>query len=178
MDLCKFILLSLALVHFTSFSEAREFHVVDNKASWQIPSSPDTYEKWAEKNRFLIGDSIVFKYDKKLDSVVEVSGADYKTCSRSHPIKSYNDGNTKITLDKSGPVFLISGADGHCEKGQKVEMRVLSANHHPAAAPSPSVRNGSHHHAPAPAPAHHSGSEMLRAGVFVGAAMAIMFALV
>ncbi|XP_042055992.1 mavicyanin-like [Salvia splendens] len=169
----------MSLVHFMSFSEAREFHVVDDKASWQIPASPDTYEKWAQKNRFLIGDSILFKYDKKLDSLVEVSEGDYKTCSRSHPIKSYNDGNTKITLDKSGPRFLISGTDGHCEKGQKLEIRVLSANHHhPAAAPSPSVRNGSHHHhAPAPAP-HHSGGEMLRAGVFVGAAMAIMFALV
>ncbi|KAG6430824.1 hypothetical protein SASPL_108897 [Salvia splendens] len=178
MDLCKVILLTLALVHFMIFSEAREFHVVDDKASWQIPASPGAYDKWAQKNRFLIGDSIVFKYDKKLDSLVKVSEADYKTCSRSHPIKSYNDGNTKITLEKSGPVFLISGADGHCEKGQKVEIRVLSANHHHgAAAPSPSVRNGSHH-APAPAPAHHSGGEMLRAGVFIGAVMAIMFALV
>ncbi|KAL1548941.1 mavicyanin-like [Salvia divinorum] len=182
MDMCKAVVLSLALVCLMSFSEAREFHVVDDKASWQIPSFPDAYDKWAQKNRFVIGDSIVFKYDRKLDSVVEVSEADYKTCSRLHPVKSYDDGNTRIALDKSGPHFLISGADGHCEKGQKLEIRVLSAHHHHhhAAAPSPSsliARNGSHH-APAPAPAHHSGAAMLRAGVFVGTAAALVFALV
>ncbi|KAH6835946.1 hypothetical protein C2S53_002729 [Perilla frutescens var. hirtella] len=167
----KTLVLCLALVHL---SEAREFHVGN---SWQIPSSPDAFDKWAQKNRFEIGDSIVLKYDGKKDSVVEVNEADYRSCIKANPIKTYNDGNTKITLEKSGLFFFISGAEGHCEKGQKLEVRVLSANHHPhstvAPAPSPVAH---HHHAPAPAP--HNGGATLQFGVLGGVAAALVIALV
>ncbi|XP_057767823.1 early nodulin-like protein 12 [Salvia miltiorrhiza] len=168
----KTLVLFLALLHS---SQAREFHVIDDKASWQIPSSPDAFDKWAQNNRFEIGDSIVFKYDGKADSVVEVSEADFKTCSASNPIKSFSDGNTVIALDKSGPLFFISAAPAHCQKGQKLHIRVLSANHHhhhrPAAAPAPSPIA---HHSPAPAPAPHNAAAVaLRAGFLAAAAMAL-----
>ena len=46
-----------ALVFFLfSLSEAREFLVGGKGGSWKIPSYPDEYNKWAEKNRFQIGD--------------------------------------------------------------------------------------------------------------------------
>lgn len=46
----------LVIFVFISFCEAKEF-VVDGKAnSWKIPSSPDEFNKWAEKTRFQIGD--------------------------------------------------------------------------------------------------------------------------
>ncbi|KAI3444028.1 hypothetical protein Pfo_000693 [Paulownia fortunei] len=160
----------LLLVSMISFSEAREFQVGGRKSTWEVPSSPDEFNKWAERNRFVIGDSIVLKYDGKTDSVLEVNEEDYKTCNKSNPIKSYNDGNTRIALDKSGPFFFISGAEGHCEKGQKLEIKVLSANHgshgHSPADPAPSpVEYHLHHRAPAPAPAN--GGTGLKAG-FMG----------
>ncbi|PIN17650.1 hypothetical protein CDL12_09683 [Handroanthus impetiginosus] len=160
----------LVLLSIISFSEAREFVVGGKRSSWEVPSSPDEFNKWAEANRFQIGDSIVLKYGKN-DSVLEVTEADYKTCNKSNPIKSYNDGNTKITLDKSGPFFFISGAEGHCEKGQKLEIKVLSAKHGLYLAPSP-VENHHHHHAPAPAPSN--GGFGLRTG-FMGGLAAVGF---
>ncbi|KAK4415220.1 Early nodulin-like protein 1 [Sesamum alatum] len=159
---CLAVLLFVSMI---SFSEAREFEVGGKKkTSWELPSSPDEFNKWAQINRFQIGDSILLTYDAKSDSVLEVSEKDYKTCNRSNPIKSYTDGNTKITLDKSGPFFFISGAEGHCQKGQKLEIWVLSAKHSSSSghSPAPSPAENHHHHL-APAPAPSNGGSGLRA---------------
>ncbi|XP_073269257.1 early nodulin-like protein 14 [Primulina huaijiensis] len=148
---CFHILLSLFMA--INLSEAREFVVGGNKKKWEIPSSSDEFNKWAAKIRFQIDDSIVLKYDSKTDSVLEVTEENYNNCNKSNPIRSYSDGSTKITLDKSGPFFFISGAEGHCEKGQKLEIKVLSANHShlQPVTPEPSPSDIDHL-APAPAP--------------------------
>ncbi|WMV60206.1 hypothetical protein MTR67_053591 [Solanum verrucosum] len=140
------------------FSEAREFIVDGKENSWKIPSSPDEFNKWAEKTRFRIGDYIVLNYDPKSDSVLQVNEEDYNNCNKAQPIKSYQDGVTKILLDKSGPFFFISGANGHCENGQKLNVRVLSPKH------SSSTRV----EFLAPAPAPESGSSGMKAGIIVG----------
>ncbi|CAL5374673.1 unnamed protein product [Camellia sinensis] len=94
----------------------------------EVPQSPDDFNKWAGKMRFLIGDSLVLEYNPKSVSVLEVIEEDYKNCITAKPIKAYNDSNTKIVLDHSGLFYFISGAEGHCEKGgQKLLVRVLSA---------------------------------------------------
>ncbi|KAL0358266.1 UNVERIFIED_CONTAM: Early nodulin-like protein 1 [Sesamum angustifolium] len=181
MGALKTLIPCLALLFFVSmisFSEAREFEVGGKRPSWELPSSSDDFSKWAQRNRFQIGDSIVLTYDAKSDSVLEVTEKSYKTCNTSNPIKSYADGNTKITLDKSGPFFFISGAEGHCQKGQKLEILVLSAKHHSLGhSPAPSPAETHHHHlAPAPAPA--SGGSGLRVGLMSGAAVVAILALV
>lgn len=87
----------------------------------------------------------VWKYEGGKDSVVEVSKEDYAKCNTSNPIEEYSDGNTKVKLDRPGPFFFISGEKGHCEKGQKLIVVVMSPRHRdtgisfssPAAAPSP-----------------------------------------
>ncbi|GER46979.1 early nodulin-like protein [Striga asiatica] len=165
----KFLVPCLAVVFLfvISFCEAKDFVVGGSKSSWRVPSSPDEYNKWAERKRFHIGDSIVFRYDGKIDSVLRVTEENYKSCNLSNPIQSYDDGHTRITLDKSGPFYFISGAHGHCGKDQKVEIRVISAKHGPSPAPSPS----DDHHAPAPAPKK-SGGDGLRAVFVVGLAAA------
>ncbi|XVF35569.1 hypothetical protein REPUB_Repub18cG0157200 [Reevesia pubescens] len=61
------------------------------------------------------------------DSVLQVSKKDYETCNTSSPIAAYKDGNTKVKLEKSGAYFFISGAEGHCQKGQKLIVVVMSA---------------------------------------------------
>lgn len=89
--------------------------------------------------------------------MLEVTENDYKICNKSKPLRSFNDGKTKIELSRSGPFYFVSGADGHCEKGQKVEIKVLSAKHstpHHAISPSPAPSPFyAHARAPAPAPA-------------------------
>ncbi|KAI3715024.1 hypothetical protein L6452_21989 [Arctium lappa] len=126
-------------------SEAREFLVGGKENSWRISSSPNELIEWAEKERFKIGDSLVFKYDSKVDSVLEVDEEDYKKCNKNKPIKEYHDGNTKIELNKAGPFFFISGSTGHCDKGEKLEVKVLSHKHSSIGESSPSI-------APKPSP--------------------------
>ncbi|XP_050272307.1 early nodulin-like protein 1 [Quercus robur] len=156
---------------FISFTEARELLVGGNSNAWKIPSSEsESLNKWAEASRFQIGDSLVWNYDPSKDSVVQVSKKDYDSCSTSSPIAVYKDGNTKVKLDKSGPFYFISGADGQCEKGQKLVTVVLSGRHgffHLSPAPSPVEFEG-------PAVAPTSGGTSLRGdfmvifGVLVG----------
>ncbi|XP_057514905.1 mavicyanin-like isoform X2 [Actinidia eriantha] len=122
--------------------------------------------------------SRVLNYDPKLDSVLQVTVEDYKVCSRSNPIKSYTDGNTTISLDHSGAFYFISGAKGHCEEGQKLEVRVLSAKHAPRAHPPATSPVSAPVPAPAPSPypaeiippvtAPSGGASGLKVGVCVG----------
>ncbi|CAK9175735.1 unnamed protein product [Ilex paraguariensis] len=166
------ISLSLLCVLFFSFSEARD-HLVGGKTdAWKIPSSEsDSLNQWAEKSRFLIGDSLVWKYDSSIDSVLQVTKRDYVTCNTSSPIEAYKDGNTNVKLDRSGPFYFISGSEGHCEKGQKLIVVVMSEKHRRfiaiSPAPSPVEFEG-----PAIAPA--SGATTLKGslgvtlGVIVG----------
>lgn len=52
--LLVFIISSLCI-----FSEAKEFLVGDKTNSWQMPSFPSqSLNKWAEANRFQVGDSL------------------------------------------------------------------------------------------------------------------------
>ena len=71
----------------------------------------------------------VWKYDGGKDSVLQVSKENYANCNTSNPIEEHKDGNTKVKLDRSGAFYFISGAEGHCQKGQKLVVVVLSPRH-------------------------------------------------
>ncbi|KAL2524010.1 1-acyl-sn-glycerol-3-phosphate acyltransferase 1 [Abeliophyllum distichum] len=168
-----FFCLEIVFVMCT-LSEAREFVVGGENKLWEVPSSVNEFNNWAQKIRFQIGDSLVLKYDSKTSSVLEVTEDDYKTCNKANPIKSYHDGETQIVLVKSGPFFFISGAEEHCQNDQKLEVRVLSDKHgsssnSTAQVPSPYHHHHHHHHAPAPAPTSTNGvSGLMAAAGFVG----------
>ena len=65
-----------------------------------------------------------FRYKK--DSVMEVSEGDYKNCNSSRPNYFSNTGNTVFKLDHSGYFYFISVASGHCDKGQRMIVKVMS----------------------------------------------------
>jgi len=68
-----------------------------------------------------------------------------------------------VKLDRSGPFYFISGAEGHCEKGQKLVTVVLSVRRqfsYVSPAPSPVEFEG-------PAVAPTSGGVSLRGGLMV-----------
>ncbi|KAL9442872.1 hypothetical protein AB3S75_016269 [Citrus x aurantiifolia] len=121
------VLTSLVLFSI-SFCEARDILVGGKTDSWKIPSSQsDSLNQWAEKTRFQIGDSLVWKYDATRDSVLQVTKEAYLSCNTSSPFAEYRDGNTKVKLNKSGPFYFISGTKGSCEKGQKLIVVVMSS---------------------------------------------------
>ncbi|XP_030523477.1 early nodulin-like protein 1 [Rhodamnia argentea] len=167
--------LSLALLLLLlsiSSSQAGEIVVGGSpEGGWTIPSSETTFtlNAWAESSRFRIGDSLVFRYDAAQDSVLQVTRAGYLSCNASGPVAQHvnKDGEAKVELERSGAFYFISGAPGHCEKGQKLIVVVLSPRHAYARvsspAPAPVELEG-------PAVAPTSGAE--RSGLDRGLALA------
>ncbi|KAJ6732219.1 EARLY NODULIN-LIKE PROTEIN 3 [Salix purpurea] len=155
--------LVLMMSSLWGLSQAKDVLVGGKTDAWKIPSSEsDSLNKWAGNARFLIGDSLVWKYDGQKDSVLQVSKEAYAACNTTNPIEEYKDGNTKVKLDRSGPFYFISGAEGHCEKGQKIVVVVLSQKHARVGAPAPSPVE---FQAPAVAPT--SGASALKGGLMV-----------
>ncbi|RCV08146.1 hypothetical protein SETIT_1G302600v2 [Setaria italica] len=113
------------------------FNVGDERG-WAVPSGngTETYNHWAKRNHFQVGDILSFKYAN--DSVLLVSHDDYKQCSTETPLSRFTSGDTKFRLDGTGPFYFVSGVPGHCEAGQRMIARVRapsSLTGAPAAAP-------------------------------------------
>ncbi|TVU43441.1 hypothetical protein EJB05_09914, partial [Eragrostis curvula] len=71
---------------------------------------------------------------------LEVSKADYDSCSSSSPISAFQTGDDTITLAAAGVTrYFICGVPGHCDAGMKLAVRVeaVAAAGPNAAAPSP-----------------------------------------
>ncbi|KDP46361.1 hypothetical protein JCGZ_10201 [Jatropha curcas] len=119
------LLLSIfsSLHYFSVFSF--EFKVGGNRG-WVIPPENDTkiYNDWASENRFQIGDTVRFRYEK--DSVLKVTEEEYKKCNSSHPSFFSDTGNTVYKFEHAGPFYFISGVSGHCEKGQRIIIKVMA----------------------------------------------------
>ncbi|KAG9130715.1 hypothetical protein Leryth_012668 [Lithospermum erythrorhizon] len=164
----------VVLLSLVSVSEARD-HLIGGKTdSWQMPpsKSTDTFNRWSSKeardsywnslDALFSRDSIfifelmnLWKYDGSKDSVVQVNKKDYVNCNVTSPIAVHNDGNTVVELDHSGPYYFISGAQGHCEKGQKIIVVVLSEKHSRrfmGVSPAPSPYGNDENESPALAP--------------------------
>ncbi|XP_022681819.1 early nodulin-like protein 1, partial [Setaria italica] len=109
---------------------AQVFEVGGEPRGWAKPAAPngETYNHWAARNRFHVGDFLhkysYFKYDKN-DSVLVVSRDDYKFCDAVRPSQRFDGGDTRLRLENSGFSYFISGAPGHCDAGQRMTLRVL-----------------------------------------------------
>ncbi|KAG7637232.1 putative Phytocyanin domain, cupredoxin [Arabidopsis thaliana] len=170
----------LLFTTFYHFGEARIINVGGSLDAWKVPESPNhSLNHWAESVRFQVGDALLFKYDSKMDSVLQVTKENYEKCNTQKPLEEHKDGYTTVKLDVSGPYYFISGApSGNCAKGEKVTVVVQSPNHPkpgPAAVtptlppkpsttpaapapapPTPSPKSSTSTMAPAPAPAKSS----------------------
>uniref|UniRef100_A0A0D9VCI2 Phytocyanin domain-containing protein n=1 Tax=Leersia perrieri TaxID=77586 RepID=A0A0D9VCI2_9ORYZ len=103
---------------------------------WSVPgANAESYNDWAEKTRFQVGDKLVFVYPKDKDSVLLVEPADYNACNTSSYVKRFADGNTVFDLDRSGAFFFISGVDANCLANEKLIVMVLAARNATAASP-------------------------------------------
>ncbi|KAI9117500.1 hypothetical protein K1719_011666 [Acacia pycnantha] len=108
---------------------SKEFEVGGGTGAWAIPKSKDLYNNWASDNRFLVHDTLRLRYED--DSVIEVSEEDYNKCKASHPLFFSNNGDTVFTFSRPGLYFFISGVSGHCDRGQKIAVKVLEVHSPP-----------------------------------------------
>ncbi|KAJ6301556.1 hypothetical protein OIU77_015794 [Salix suchowensis] len=154
---CLCLLWALLACYLFTSSVASTFDV-GGKDGW-VTTPSESYSNWAERNRFQVNDSLVFKYNNGSDSVLLVTKDDYNSCNTTNPLKTMNSGSDVFQFDKSGPYFFISGNEDNCEKGQKLIVTVLSAGTRRAPAPvsltpalSPETPSPVALHNPSPAP--------------------------
>uniref|UniRef100_A0A0E0LR18 Phytocyanin domain-containing protein n=1 Tax=Oryza punctata TaxID=4537 RepID=A0A0E0LR18_ORYPU len=102
--------------------------------SWDTRTN---YVQWVSAITFRVGDQLVFKYSPAAHDVVEVSKADYDSCSSSSPITTFNSGDDTIPLAATGTRYFICGFPGHCTAGMKVAVKVEAAATGSNPAPSP-----------------------------------------
>ncbi|KAJ0977324.1 hypothetical protein J5N97_012798 [Dioscorea zingiberensis] len=136
--------LSLLLTLFSSTPVSSFEFQVGGASGWSVPSSKDSqfYNHWASDNRFKIGDTINFKYEK--DSVMVVGEEDYDKCDSAHPVFFSNSGNTVFSFDRSGMFYFISGIAEHCQKGQKMIIKVMGHSEGPGTSPAAGNHTGGH----------------------------------
>ncbi|KVH95952.1 uclacyanin 1-like [Cynara cardunculus var. scolymus] len=82
---------------------------------------------WASSETFTVGDNIVFSYTPN-HNVLEVSEADFDSCSTSGPISTNALTPTTIALTAAGSRYFICGTPGHCGQGMKVEIKTVAAS--------------------------------------------------
>uniref|UniRef100_A0A0A9CX20 Phytocyanin domain-containing protein n=1 Tax=Arundo donax TaxID=35708 RepID=A0A0A9CX20_ARUDO len=103
---------------------------------WAVPdASAESFNTWAEKTSFQIGDQLLFVYPKDKDSVLLVEPGDYNACNTSSYDKKFDDGSTAFTLDRSGAFFFISGVEANCRANEKLIVMVSAGGN--ASAPAP-----------------------------------------
>ncbi|MCD7456131.1 hypothetical protein HAX54_030706 [Datura stramonium] len=131
----------------TIFVSSFQFRV-GGEIGWIKPigNESETYNEWAARNRFRIGDTLYFKY--KDDSVVEVTPANYLNCNTTSPISKFENGDTVFKFSHSGFFYFISGHENNCKSGQRIIIRVMhpseisSPAHAPEISPAPAIGGG------------------------------------
>uniref|UniRef100_A0A0C9RX32 TSA: Wollemia nobilis Ref_Wollemi_Transcript_7503_964 transcribed RNA sequence n=1 Tax=Wollemia nobilis TaxID=56998 RepID=A0A0C9RX32_9CONI len=153
--LLTMIVLCFVLATLMEVSSGYE-HKVGGAQGWTMPNDTktDMYSQWAEQTRFQVGDTLLFVYNSNTDSVLRVTKEHYDNCTTSMPMEHYNDGNTRFTLNNSGPYFFISAKRDRCQKGEKlhvVVMGVRGTKSKASAAPAPApVKTSASSPAPTP----------------------------
>ncbi|KAH6772766.1 hypothetical protein C2S52_004415 [Perilla frutescens var. hirtella] len=100
-----------------------EVYKIGDAAGWAIIGNMD-YNKWASSKTFQVGDIFIFEYNPSYHNVLQVSRTDFHTCDATAPIATYTTGNDTIVIRSPGHYYYICGFVGHCQAGQKVDIRV------------------------------------------------------
>ncbi|KAJ0801634.1 putative Phytocyanin domain, cupredoxin [Helianthus annuus] len=116
--------LLLIFITFMSSSHAHTFQV-GGKDGWTLHPS-ENYNSWSSRLRFLINDTLHFKYDDGSDSVLVVNKSDYDGCNVNNPITKLDGGDSSFKFDRSGPFYFITGNKSNCDQGQKLTVVVLA----------------------------------------------------
>ncbi|KAJ9686749.1 hypothetical protein PVL29_015548 [Vitis rotundifolia] len=111
---------------------AANYTVGGPNGGWDTSSN---LQAWASAQTFIVGDNLIFQFTPNHD-VLEVSKADYNTCSTSNPTQTYSSSPAVIPLSSPGKRCFICGMAGHCSQGMKIELDTLASSSPPSASPS------------------------------------------
>ncbi|CAO2205694.1 unnamed protein product [Urochloa humidicola] len=131
------LLAAVAMAAVIGAARGASYTVGAPAGSWDLRTN---YTSWASGGGvvFRSGDQLVFKYPRAAHNVVEVSRADYDSCSGSSPINTFATGDDAVLLPAGGVTrYFICGVPGHCYAGMKLAVKVEAAA---AASPPNSAR--------------------------------------
>ncbi|KAM0921159.1 hypothetical protein ACQ4PT_007053 [Festuca glaucescens] len=130
------VALLLHLLLAASCCAGRDF-IVGGRGGWTThPAEP--FNTWAERNRFQVNDSLVFRYSDHSDSVMAVSQSHYDACNTTDHFVHLEGGHNVFGLARSGPYFFISGDAKRCQAGERLIVVVLAVRNGKVS-PSPST---------------------------------------
>ncbi|XP_020087302.1 early nodulin-like protein 1 [Ananas comosus] len=130
----------LAILLTLTIAAASQFKV-GGSGQWTSPNPNSmSYNDWAERTRFQVGDTLLFSYPPDKDSVLLVDQNAYNSCDTSSFIDQFKDGSTAFTFARSGPFYFISGNKDNCKKDEKLIVMVMVGRNGRTSliAPSPS----------------------------------------
>lgn len=78
----------------------------------------------------------MFQYNKEFQNVVRVTHKHFRSCNSTAPYATWATGNDSFTIPRPGHFYFICSLPGHCQLGQKVDIRV--PRHVPVPIPAPS----------------------------------------
>ncbi|CAN6586601.1 unnamed protein product [Malus baccata var. baccata] len=95
------------------------------------------YNKWASTKEF------------HFHNLMQVTKQDFESCNTTATIAVYTSGSDTITLKRPDHYYFLCGAPGHCQAGQKIDVKVTlpipqSSLASPNPAPQGSLSSDSH----------------------------------
>uniref|UniRef100_A0A0D9X467 Phytocyanin domain-containing protein n=1 Tax=Leersia perrieri TaxID=77586 RepID=A0A0D9X467_9ORYZ len=118
------LILAMASAVLTTALGATTYTVGAPNGSWDMRTN---YAQWVSNINFRVEDQIVFKYSSSVHDVVEVTKANYDSCSASGAIATFTSGDDTVQLNAVGTRYFICGVPGHCTAGMKVAVKVEAA---------------------------------------------------
>ncbi|KAF8705675.1 hypothetical protein HU200_030870 [Digitaria exilis] len=112
------------LLAASSGAYGRDFNV-GGRGGW-APNPTEPFNAWAERNRFQVNDTLVFRYNKDVDAVLVVTPSHYDACNTTDPTLRLAGGDSRFTFTASGPYFFISADEGRCKAGERLIVVVLA----------------------------------------------------
>ncbi|KAM3278741.1 hypothetical protein ACQJBY_046167 [Aegilops geniculata] len=125
---------ALAVAFLPGLAVATE-HMVGDDKGWTLNFN---YTAWAETNQFVVGDTLVFKYNNAVHNLVEVGGPDFLACNEPANAAVLTSGEDRVTLDKAGRKWFLCAVGQHCQNGMKLKITILET---PAPTPQPAPTN-------------------------------------
>ncbi|KAF6158823.1 hypothetical protein GIB67_012466 [Kingdonia uniflora] len=108
---------------------------------------------WKGGDSSSIKEPKVFTYSTS-HSVDVVHKEDYDQCDTGDALQTYTGGNNTIALNKTGPVYFLCPALGHCGEGMKLAVTVSAAT--PPSPTPPSTPSPTPPSTPPPTPSTHA----------------------
>jgi len=163
----RIALLAVTAMAVLSTASAVTYDVGGPSGAWDLSTD---YGTWVSDKKFVTGDSIVFKYSADRHDVLEVSKANYDSCTTTGAITTSKTGEDTVLLSAAGTRYFICGVGSHCNNGMKVTIAVGSGSSPspPAPASGPSASNS-----PPPPP---TSSAATSVGVTTGLGLVVLLA--